>query len=145
MWIRSRIAGYRRRWGSYRAFYLLVKLVALLVVAIFSKGTPVLLLSLSPLSLSPHSQHAPPRFLTDNCLFHSFSRAKMDLIRQSVLICFLGVFLAIQLVVHPFTDYRSNASEVVSRSTYLVMVVLALLVSLDVKGKNFFDTWALYL
>lgn len=69
----------------------------------------------------------------------------MDLIRQSVLICFLGVFLAIQLVVHPFIDYRSNASEVVSRSTYLVMVVLALLVSLDVKGKNFFDTWALYL
>lgn len=109
--------GYRRRWGSYRAFYLVVKLVALLVVAILSK---------------------------DNCLFHSVPRARMDLIRQAVLIVFLGVFLAIQLAVHPFIDYRSNASEVVSRSTYLVMVILALLVSLDLKGKTFFDTWALY-
>lgn len=82
-------SGYRRRWGAYRAYYLLVKLSVLVIVAIFSK---------------------------DNCLFRNvLPRATMEVIRQGVLLFFLFIWLAVQVFLKPFTDSNSNSSEVVSR------------------------------
>lgn len=111
--------GYRRRCGGYRAYYLLVKLSVLVVVAVFSK---------------------------DNCLFRSvLPRATIEVIRQGVLLFFLLIWLAVQVVLRPFNDLNGNASEVVSRSTYIAVTLVGLLVALDVRGSSFLNTYVLYL
>lgn len=64
----------------------------------------------------------------ENCLFHSssISSRTVTLIRQIILICALGGFVVLQTIVGPFIDPVSNASEWVSRASYLVTALLGL-------------------
>lgn len=64
----------------------------------------------------------------ENCLFHSspLSAKIVTLIRQIILICVTAGFLTLQTIVGPFIDPVSNASEWVSRLSYVVTSMLGL-------------------
>lgn len=63
-----------------------------------------------------------------NCLFHSssFSARTITFIRQTILILVTAGFFTLQTIVGPFIDPVSNASEWVSRLSYLVTSLLGL-------------------
>ncbi|KAF7347866.1 hypothetical protein MVEN_01544400 [Mycena venus] len=106
-------SGFRRNWATYEAIYLFAKLSALLVVSVIDP---------------------------DNCFFRTLSRTAIPIVRQVVLLLMtLGFFIA-QCVIGPFLDPVNNASEWMSRLNYVLTTALALLVALDVPGKDFLST-----
>jgi hypothetical protein len=80
----------------------------------------------------------------DNCFFRSFSQTRVAIIRQVLLLVVTVVFFAIQWIFSPFLDPVNNASEWVSRLNYVLTSLVALLVALDVPGKNFIGGPLLY-
>ncbi|KAK7064260.1 hypothetical protein R3P38DRAFT_3301834 [Favolaschia claudopus] len=110
--------GFRRNWATYEAIYLFAKLSALLVIAVIDPN---------------------------NCLFRSFSRTAVPLVRQvTLLVMTLGFFIT-QCVVAPFLDPVNNASEWVSRLNYVITSATALAVAANVPGKDIINTYVLYL
>lgn len=87
----------------------------------------------------------PFTFAKDNCLFRSYQRDHIDVLRQAVLVGFLTLLFGVHLVLHPFIDRNSNASEFVSRSTYVAFAVIGLLVSLKVPGSAVLDNYIIYM
>ena len=113
----SLAAEFRRRWGSYKAIYLVIKLVALLTVALIDPN---------------------------NCLFRGSSRDRIDVIRQSVLLAETLAALVLQSTLAPFIDPTSNASEWTSRAGYVATSLVGLLVALKVKGSTVINGPVLY-
>ncbi|KAG7099182.1 hypothetical protein E1B28_001051 [Marasmius oreades] len=110
-------AGFRRDWGTYEPIYLFVKLSTLVIVAVIDP---------------------------DNCFFRSAPRAVIPIVRQVLLLTStVGFFLA-QCFLGPFLDPVNNASEWVSRLNYVLTSLLALLVTLDVPGKDLLNYYVLY-
>jgi hypothetical protein len=109
--------GYRRNWGSYETIYLFMKFAALLIVSVIDPN---------------------------NCLFRSFSRTRVIIIRQVLLLIVTAIFFAVQWMFSPFRDPVNNASEWVSRLNYVLTSLVALLVALDVPGKNIINGPILY-
>ncbi|KAG9029422.1 hypothetical protein FRB95_005315 [Tulasnella sp. JGI-2019a] len=91
---------FRRTWGTYKSIYLVMKLVALLTVAVIDPN---------------------------NCLFRNNSRTTIAAIRQSVLLAEMIIALIMQSVLVPFVDPISNASEWTSRAGYVVTSLLGLI------------------
>uniref|UniRef100_A0A0W0F5N8 T6SS Phospholipase effector Tle1-like catalytic domain-containing protein n=1 Tax=Moniliophthora roreri TaxID=221103 RepID=A0A0W0F5N8_MONRR len=111
-------AGFRRNWGTYESTYLFAKLSTLVVVAVIDP---------------------------DNCLFRSAPRTVVPIVRQVLLLAStIGFFLA-QCFLAPFLDPVNNASEWTSRLNYVLTSVLALLVALDIPGKDLLNNYILYL
>lgn len=80
----------------------------------------------------------------DNCLFRSFSRTQVVVVRQVLLLAATIIFFAIQWTFSPFRDPVNNASEWVSRLNYVLTSLVALLVALDIPGKNIINGPILY-
>jgi hypothetical protein len=80
----------------------------------------------------------------DNCFFRSFSRARVVVVRQMLLLVVTVMFFALQWTFSPFRDPVNNASEWVSRLNYVLTSLVALLVALGVPGKNIIDGPILY-
>lgn len=110
--------GYRRDWGTYQSTYLFAKLTTLVIVAIID---------------------------SDNCLFRSVSRTTVPIVRQSVLLASMVGFFVYHCIYIPFLDPVNNASEWTSRLNYVLTSLVALLVALNVPGKEIFDTVVLYM
>ncbi|PBK70305.1 hypothetical protein ARMSODRAFT_885031 [Armillaria solidipes] len=111
-------SGYRRGWGTYQSTYLFAKFSTLVIIAVIDP---------------------------DNCLFRSFSRSTISIVRQVLLlISTIGFFLA-QCIVAPFLDPVNNASEWTSRLNYVATATIALLVALDVPGQNIYNVYLLYI
>jgi hypothetical protein len=108
---------FRRGWGTYEPYYLLAKCVALLVVAVISP---------------------------DNCLFRSFNRSKISIIRQSLLTGATLIFFGTHSWLNPFLSPTNNASEWFSRGNYVFTSILAFLVALNVRGSDHLSGWVLY-
>ncbi|KJA29472.1 hypothetical protein HYPSUDRAFT_32950 [Hypholoma sublateritium FD-334 SS-4] len=111
--------GFRRGWGTYFSTYLFAKLSTLVVIAVIDP---------------------------DNCLFRSFSRTTIPIVRQSVLLCStLGFFIS-QCIFAPFLDPVNNASEWTSRLNYLSTSVTALLITLNIsqQAKDILNSYVLY-
>ncbi|KAG8948531.1 hypothetical protein FRC04_009741 [Tulasnella sp. 424] len=108
---------FRRAWGTYKPLYLVVKLVALLTVAVIDPN---------------------------NCLFRNSTRAKVDVIRQSVLVVETSIALITQSFLSPFIDPVSNASEWTSRAGYVITSVIGLLVALNVPNNQILNGPFLY-
>lgn len=111
------MAEFRRAWGTYKPLYLVVKLVALLTVAVIDPN---------------------------NCLFRNSTRAKVDVIRQSVLVVETSIALITQSFLSPFIDPVSNASEWTSRACYVITSVIGLLVALNVPSNRILNGPFLY-
>ncbi|EFI28599.1 hypothetical protein CC1G_13626 [Coprinopsis cinerea okayama7 len=111
-------SAFRRGWGTYSSTYLFAKLSTLVIIAVMD---------------------------TNNCLFHSFSSHRtIPVARQIILlISTIGFFIA-QSVYAPFLDPVNNASEWTSRLNYVSTATTALLVQLDVPGKEVVETYVLY-
>ncbi|QRW03458.1 hypothetical protein RhiLY_02457 [Ceratobasidium sp. AG-Ba] len=113
---------YKRKWGSFKALYLAVKLTSLLIVALVSPD--------SCLSLSLAKNHV--------------SRDTLAIVRQTILLAAMIGFLLLQTFAAPFIDPVSNASEWISRTNFVLTSLLGLLVTLNVPGQKFWNGWALY-
>ncbi|KAF8316174.1 hypothetical protein DL93DRAFT_2154964 [Clavulina sp. PMI_390] len=90
---------YRRQWGTYKSIYLIAKLSALLIIAVFDPS---------------------------NCVLYSLPSSTVLLIRQIVLIAATICFLILQTLVTPFIDPVSNASEWNSRVGYVTTSILGI-------------------
>ncbi|KAK0506489.1 hypothetical protein EDD18DRAFT_1455799 [Armillaria luteobubalina] len=111
-------SGYRRGWGTYQSTYLFAKLSTLVIIAVINP---------------------------DNCLFRSFSRSTIPIVRQVLLlISTIGFFLA-QCILAPFLDPINNASEWTSRLNYVATATIALLVALDIPGQTIYNVYLLYI
>ncbi|KAK0464168.1 hypothetical protein IW261DRAFT_1524303 [Armillaria novae-zelandiae] len=111
-------SGYRRGWGTYQSTYLFAKLSTLIIIAVINP---------------------------DNCLFRSFSRSTIPIVRQVLLlISTIGFFLA-QCILAPFLDPVNNASEWTSRLNYVATATIALLVALDIPGQTIYNVYLLYI
>ncbi|KAF9457057.1 hypothetical protein BDZ94DRAFT_1203376 [Collybia nuda] len=109
--------GFRRGWGTYESSYLFAKLSTLVIIAVIDP---------------------------DNCLFRSFSRSRMILVRQIfLLISTIGFFLA-QCIFAPFLDPVNNASEWTSRLNYITTAIVALVVVFHIPGEDIVKTYVLY-
>lgn len=80
----------------------------------------------------------------NNCFFRSFPQTRVVVIRQVLLLIVTVVFFAIQWTFSPFLDPVNNASEWMSRLNYVLTSLVALLVALNVPGKNFIGGPILY-
>jgi hypothetical protein len=80
----------------------------------------------------------------DNCFFRSFSRARVIVVRQVLLLIVTVVFFCLQWTFSPFLDPINNASEWVSRLNYVLTSLVALLAALDVPGKTIINGPVLY-
>ncbi|ORY68070.1 hypothetical protein BCR35DRAFT_326470 [Leucosporidium creatinivorum] len=100
---------YRRPWASFKALYMLIKLVNVLLIVIIQKN---------------------------NCAFRSYSSIYLGVVRQGSLVAFMSLFLLSMRASKPFADVISNTSDMVSRIGYVVIAVIGLLVALDVKGEE---------
>jgi hypothetical protein len=80
----------------------------------------------------------------DNCFFRSFSRTRVVVIRQVLLLAVTVMFFALQWIFSPFRDPVNNSSEWVSRLNYVLTSLVALLVALGVPGKKLIDGPILY-
>ncbi|KAH9812839.1 hypothetical protein DFH28DRAFT_395024 [Melampsora americana] len=100
---------YRRRWSGFKAFYMVVKLVTILIGTLMIK---------------------------DNCLFRNFPRDHVNVFREGISMVVFVLFLAIQMRAKPFIHPTQNASETVGRLGFLVISFIALLVALKVKGSS---------
>ncbi|KAL0581635.1 hypothetical protein V5O48_000451 [Marasmius crinis-equi] len=110
-------SGFRRDWGTYQPIYLFVKFSGLLIVAVIDPN---------------------------NCLFRSAPRSVVPLVRQVLLLASAFGFFVAQCFVGPFLDPVNNASEWVSRLNYVLTSLIALLVVLEVPGKDFLNYYVLY-
>ncbi|KAI9462355.1 hypothetical protein BJY52DRAFT_1116426 [Lactarius psammicola] len=110
-------SGFRRDWGTYESLYLAMKFTALLIIAVIDPN---------------------------NCLFRSFSKTRVAVVRQVLLLVVTVVFFTLQWIFSPFLDPVNNASEWVSRLNYVLTSLVALLVVLDVPGKDFIGGPILY-
>ncbi|KAH9065948.1 hypothetical protein EDB87DRAFT_1554562 [Lactarius vividus] len=110
-------SGFRRDWGTYESLYLAMKFTALLIIAVIDPN---------------------------NCLFRSFSKTRVVVVRQVLLLVVTVVFFVLQWIFSPFLDPVNNASEWVSRLNYVLTSLVALLVALDVPGKDFIGGPMLY-
>src|SRR5579863_2269289 len=109
--------GFRRGWGAYEPIYLSMKLTVLLIVAVIDPN---------------------------NCFFRSFPSTRVIVVRQVLLLIVTAVFFALQWMFSPFRDPVNNASEWVSRLNYVLTSLVALLVALDVPGKDAINGPILY-
>ncbi|KAJ3516260.1 hypothetical protein NLJ89_g1239 [Agrocybe chaxingu] len=109
--------GFRRGWGTYISTYLFAKLSTLLIVAVIDP---------------------------DNCFFRAFSRTTIPIVRQCLLLVSTLSFFLAQSIFAPFLDPVNNASEWTSRLNYLSTSLTALVITLNVPGKDIFDTYVLY-
>ncbi|KAH9178928.1 hypothetical protein EDB89DRAFT_2172217 [Lactarius sanguifluus] len=110
-------SGFRRDWGTYESLYLAMKFTVLLIIAVIDPN---------------------------NCLFRSFSKTRIAVVRQVLLLVVTVVFFVLQWIFSPFLDPVNNASEWVSRLNYVLTSLVALLVALDVPGKDFIGGPILY-
>ncbi|KXN90068.1 hypothetical protein AN958_05073 [Leucoagaricus sp. SymC.cos] len=110
-------SGFRRGWGAYESTYLFAKLSTLVIIAVID---------------------------SDNCLFRSQSRNLIPIIRQVLLLLATIAFFVAQCIFAPFLDPVNNASEWTSRLNYVTTATTALLIALDVPGKEIIDTYVLY-
>lgn len=108
---------YRRSWGTYKSLYLIIKLVALLTVAVIDP---------------------------DNCLFRNQSRSSVNVIRQGILLAETTVALVMQSTLAPFIDPASNASEWTSRACYVATSLLGLLAAIDINRASLLTGPILY-
>jgi len=109
--------GFRRGWGAYETTYLFMKFTALLIVSVIDPN---------------------------NCFFRSFSRTRVVVVRQVLLLIVTAMFFALQWMFSPFRDPVNNASEWVSRLNYVLTSLVALLVALGVPGKDTMNGPILY-
>lgn len=110
---------YKREWGNYKPLYLLLfKFSNMLLISVFTQN---------------------------NCLWRRFEAKTMLITQESVLIAVQTVLLIVHLVVRPFLDEISNRSELVSRSGYVINSILGLLVALQLKDSQLYNTWVLYI
>ncbi|KAI0274852.1 hypothetical protein BC834DRAFT_814779 [Gloeopeniophorella convolvens] len=109
--------GLRRGWGTYEPLYLFMKFAALLIVAVVDP---------------------------DNCFFRSFSRTRVAVVRQILLLTATVLFFVLQWILSPFLDPVNNASEWMSRLNYVLTSLVSLLVALDVPGRSVIDGPVLY-
>ncbi|KAI0308006.1 hypothetical protein B0F90DRAFT_1621291 [Multifurca ochricompacta] len=110
-------SGFRRDWGTHEPLYLFMKFTTLLIIAVIDPN---------------------------NCLFRSFSRTRITIVRQVLLLATTIVFFALQWIFSPFLDPVNNASEWVSRLNYVLTSLVALLAVLDVPGKDIINGPMLY-
>ncbi|KAG7450562.1 uncharacterized protein BT62DRAFT_884109 [Guyanagaster necrorhizus] len=111
-------SGYRRGWGTYQSTFLFAKFSTLVIIAVIDP---------------------------DNCLFCSFPRSTILIVRQVLLlVSTIGFFLA-QCIVAPFLDPVNNASEWTSRLNYVSTAIIALLVALDIPGQKIYNAYLLYI
>ncbi|KAF9453858.1 hypothetical protein P691DRAFT_771149 [Macrolepiota fuliginosa MF-IS2] len=110
-------SAFRRGWGAYESTYLFAKLSTLVIIAVID---------------------------SDNCLFRSRSRTTIPIIRQILLLLSTISFFVAQCIFAPFLDPVNNASEWTSRLNYVTTSTTALLIALDVPGKDIIDTYVLY-
>ncbi|KAF9270191.1 hypothetical protein L218DRAFT_849990 [Marasmius fiardii PR-910] len=110
-------AGFRRDWGTYEPVYLFAKLSTLVIVAVIDPN---------------------------NCLFRSAPRTVIPIVRQILLLASTVSFFLAHCFLGPFLDPVNNASEWVSRLNYVLTSLVALLVSLDIPGKDFLNYYVLY-
>ncbi|KAJ8083971.1 hypothetical protein PM082_002738 [Marasmius tenuissimus] len=110
-------AGFRRDWGTYQPIYLFAKFSTLFIVAVIDPN---------------------------NCLFRSAPRSFIPIVRQILLLVTTVGFFVAQCVFGPFLDPVNNASEWVSRLNYVLTSLLALLVALDIPGKDILNYYVLY-
>ncbi len=108
---------YRRGWATYEAIYIFAKLTALLIVAVIDP---------------------------DNCLFRSLDRVHVRTTRQIVLLVAMTCFFLGQCFMAPLLDPIDNASEFVSRINYVLTAGIALLVALNIPGKDVWNGAVLY-
>lgn len=116
-WLMYFFPAFRRGWGAYESTYLFAKLSTLLIIAVID---------------------------SDNCLFRSRSRTLISVIRQILLLVSTIAFFIAQCIFAPFLDPVNNASEWTSRLNYVTTSTTALLIALDVPGKDVIDTYVLY-
>ncbi|PFH54435.1 hypothetical protein AMATHDRAFT_19 [Amanita thiersii Skay4041] len=109
--------GFRRDWGTFESTYLFAKLSTLAIVAVLD---------------------------SDNCLFRNVSRSVLPIVRQVLLLLASIVFFAVQSIHAPFLDPVNNASEWTSRLNYVTTSITALLIAINVPGKQIIDTYVLY-
>jgi hypothetical protein len=81
----------------------------------------------------------------DNCLFRTLPRNKVTVVRQGLLLAGTVVAFAGQCAFAPFRNPVNNASEWMSRMNYVVTSLIALLVALDVSGKDILGGAVLYM
>ncbi len=80
----------------------------------------------------------------DNCFFRSLPRSPVPVVRQILLlVSTIGFFLA-QCFFAPFLDPVNNASEWTSRLNYVATSIVALLLALDIPGKQIYNVYVLY-
>lgn len=108
---------FRRGWGAYESTYLFAKLSTLVIIAVID---------------------------SDNCLFRSHSRTLIPVIRQILLLLSTIAFFIAQCIFAPFLDPVNNASEWTSRLNYVTTSTTALLIALDVPGRDIIETYVLY-
>ncbi len=68
----------------------------------------------------------------------------IPIIRQILLLLSTITFFIIQCTLAPFLDPVNNASEWTSRLNYVTTSTTALLIALNVPGKDVIDTYVLY-
>ncbi|XP_006454307.1 hypothetical protein AGABI2DRAFT_197252 [Agaricus bisporus var. bisporus H97] len=108
---------FRRGWGTYESTYLFAKLSTLITIAVID---------------------------SDNCLFRSYSRKLIPIIRQILLLVSTIAFFVSQCIFAPFLDPVNNASEWTSRLNYVTTSTTALLIASNVPGKEIIGTYVLY-
>ncbi|TFK30404.1 hypothetical protein FA15DRAFT_579807 [Coprinopsis marcescibilis] len=110
-------SAFRRGWGTYESTYLFAKLSTLAIIAIID---------------------------SNNCIFRSYSRTTIPVVRQIILLISTTGFFMAQCIYAPFLDPVNNASEWTSRLNYVTTSTTALLISLNVPNKHIIDTYVLY-
>ncbi|KAM0756390.1 hypothetical protein T439DRAFT_308870 [Meredithblackwellia eburnea MCA 4105] len=98
---------YRRPWAYFKAIYMLVKLLNILLVVLLTKN---------------------------NCLFRSHTSSNLAIIRESSLLAFMALFLFANTLSKPFINYIQNNSDRVSRISFVLIALIGLLVALNVPG-----------
>lgn len=109
---------FRRNWGQFQATYLFAKLSTLLIIAIISP---------------------------DNCLFRTYPRTTVFLVRQIILLISTVGFFILHSILTPFMNPINNASEWFSRLNYVLTTAIALAITLDVPGKDIINGIVLYM
>lgn len=109
---------FRREWGTFQSTYLFAKLSTLVIIAIIDPN---------------------------NCLCRSLSRSLVPIVRQVLLLIATIGFFAIQCFFAPFIDPVNNASEWISRLNYIATATVALLVVLNIPGKDILNDYMLYM
>ncbi|KAK4705968.1 hypothetical protein P7C70_g240, partial [Phenoliferia sp. Uapishka_3] len=100
---------YRRAWAHFKAIYMLVKLVNILLICLITKN---------------------------NCIFRGHTTSSLGVIRESSLLAFMALFLIADTISKPFLNYVQNNSDRVSRISFVAIALIGLLVALNVQGES---------